>query len=145
LTFASIAEFTWVKRNSKCQDAAYLSRHIGHRAGLSIEAPAITLNRLCGSGFQSVISAVQDITTGDAQVVLTGGTENMSQAPYALRNVRFGTRYGVEWVSWRTIMIFFLWISLKVNFQIVIQKVNHWKTRLRMVSWTHIPRKRPWP
>ncbi len=77
-------------------DAAYLSRHVGHRAGLPIQAPANTINRLCGSGFQSVISAAQDIATGEAHIILAGGTENMSQAPYALRNVRFGTRYGVE-------------------------------------------------
>ena len=77
-------------------DAAYLSRHVGLKAGLSIETPALTINRLCGSGFQSVISGAQDILLNEAQVVLTGGTENMSQAPYSLRNVRAGTRYGVE-------------------------------------------------
>jgi acetyl-CoA acyltransferase 2 len=78
------------------KDAAYLARHIGLRAGLKIETPALTINRLCGSGFQSIINGVQDIVTGDAQVVLTGGTENMTMAPYALRGVRGGTRYGVE-------------------------------------------------
>ena len=56
----------------------------------------MTINRLCGSGFQSVISAAQEIMTGQAHIVLAGGTENMSQAPYALRNVRNGTRYGVD-------------------------------------------------
>ena len=78
------------------EDAAYLSRHVGLRAGMSIQTPALTVNRLCGSGFQSLINGAQDIITGEADIVVTGGTENMSQAPYALRGVRSGTRYGVE-------------------------------------------------
>ncbi|WFC94857.1 acetyl-CoA C-acyltransferase [Malassezia brasiliensis] len=75
----------------------YLSRHVGHYAGLPITVPALTVNRLCGSGFQSAISAFQEIKSGDAEVVLTGGTENMSMSPYTLHGVRFGnTRYGVD-------------------------------------------------
>ncbi|KAJ3412199.1 3-ketoacyl-CoA thiolase, mitochondrial [Chytridiales sp. JEL 0842] len=77
-------------------DAAYLSRHVGLRAGLAKHTPALTINRLCGSGFQSVINAAQEIQTGEAEIVLAGGTENMTQSPYALRNVRFGTKYGVD-------------------------------------------------
>lgn len=77
-------------------DAAYLARHVGHRAGLDIKVPALTLNRLCGSGFQAAISGAQEILLGEAEVVLTGGTESMSQSPYALRNARFGTKYGVD-------------------------------------------------
>ncbi|KAJ3098362.1 3-ketoacyl-CoA thiolase, mitochondrial [Phlyctochytrium bullatum] len=77
-------------------DAAYLARHIGHRAGLPIHVPALTINRLCGSGFQSIINGIQDIASGEAEIVLTGGTENMSQSPYALRGIRTGTRYGVD-------------------------------------------------
>lgn len=77
--------------------AAYLARHVGHHAGLPVTTPALTVNRLCGSGFQSIINAVQEIGAGDANVLLTGGTENMSQAPYTLSGVRFGnTRYGVD-------------------------------------------------
>ncbi|KAI8914984.1 Thiolase, N-terminal domain-containing protein [Powellomyces hirtus] len=77
-------------------DAAYLARHVGHRAKLPIESPALTINRLCGSGFQSVINGAQEILLGEAEVVLTGGTESMSQAPYAVRGIRSGTRYGVD-------------------------------------------------
>ncbi len=77
-------------------DAAYLARHVGHYAGAPIRAPALTINRLCGSGFQAVINAAQEIMLGEAEVALAGGTENMSQAPYSVRNIRFGTRYGVE-------------------------------------------------
>lgn len=86
-------------------DAAYLARHVGHRAGCPISTPAITLNRLCGSGFQAVISACQEIDTQQASVVLAGGTESMSQAPYAVRGIRSGfhssnqgTRFGVNQV-----------------------------------------------
>ena len=75
-------------------DAIYLARHVGLRAGLPIEVPALTVNRLCGSGFQAVVSGAHEILMGDAQVVLTGGTESMSQAPYAVRDARWGTRLG---------------------------------------------------
>ncbi|KAJ3011232.1 UNVERIFIED_CONTAM: 3-ketoacyl-CoA thiolase, mitochondrial [Siphonaria sp. JEL0065] len=78
------------------KDAAYLSRHVGLRAGLPIQVPANTINRLCGSGFQSIVNGIQDIISGDAEIALAGGTENMSQAPYALRGVRTGTRYGFD-------------------------------------------------
>ncbi|KAJ3186051.1 3-ketoacyl-CoA thiolase, mitochondrial [Gaertneriomyces sp. JEL0708] len=77
-------------------DAAFMPRHVGHRVGAPLETPALGVNRLCGSGFQSVINGAQEILLGEAEVVLTGGTENMSQAPYALRGVRAGTRYGVD-------------------------------------------------
>lgn len=77
--------------------AAYLARHVGHHAGLPVTTPALTVNRLCGSGFQSIINAVHEIRVGDSNVLLTGGTENMSQAPYTLSGVRFGnTRYGQD-------------------------------------------------
>lgn len=71
--------------------ASYLSRHIALKSGVPIEIPALTLNRLCGSGMQAVISAAQSILLGDAQTALAGGAENMSQAPHVLRNTRFGT------------------------------------------------------
>lgn len=76
------------------QDAIYLARHVGLRAGLAQETPALTVNRLCGSGFQSVINGAQEILLGDAELVLAGGTESMSQAPYAVRGIRFGTKLG---------------------------------------------------
>jgi acetyl-CoA acyltransferase 2 len=77
-------------------DAAYLARHVGHRANLDIKTPALTINRLCGSGFQSVINGAQEILLGEAEVVLAGGTESMSQAPHAVRNIRSGVRYGLD-------------------------------------------------
>ena len=64
-------------------NSAYLASHIGLKAGVPQEVPALTLNRLCGSGMQSVITAAQHILLGEANVVLAGGAENMSQSPYS--------------------------------------------------------------
>ncbi|CAO2594433.1 3-ketoacyl-CoA thiolase, mitochondrial [Lemmus lemmus] len=77
-------------------DALYLARHVGLRVGVPMEIGALTINRLCGSGFQSIVNGCQEICAKDAEVVLCGGTENMSQAPYCVRNMRFGTRLGVD-------------------------------------------------
>ncbi|KAJ9088735.1 hypothetical protein DSO57_1020268 [Entomophthora muscae] len=82
--------------NQTSVDAAYLARHVGHRAGIPIETPALTINRLCGSGFQAVINAVHEIQLGDSQIVLTGGTESMSQAPHILRGARDGAKFGID-------------------------------------------------
>lgn len=72
-------------------NSAYLARHIGLYAGVPKEIPALTLNRLCGSGMQSVVSAAQMIQLGEGEVVLAGGAENMSQAPYSNFEQRFTT------------------------------------------------------
>lgn len=66
-------------------DALYGARHVALRAGLPIETPALTVNRLCGSGMQSIVSAAQMIQTDEAKIVLAGGMEAMSQAPFAIR------------------------------------------------------------
>lgn len=75
-------------------DAIYLARHVGLKSGTSIEAPAITLNRLCGSGFQAIVSAAEQILLDEAEIVLAGGTESMSQAPHTLRGARWGIAFG---------------------------------------------------
>jgi acetyl-CoA acyltransferase 2 len=75
-------------------DAIYLARHVGLRAGLSIETPAVTVNRLCGSGFEAVAQAGHQIVLGESEVVLAGGTESMSQAPHVVRGARWGLRLG---------------------------------------------------
>jgi acetyl-CoA acyltransferase 2 len=75
-------------------DAAYLARHVGLQAGVPEEAPAVTVNRLCGSGFESIVQGAQQILLGDSTVVLAGGTESMSQAPHVLRGARWGLRLG---------------------------------------------------
>ncbi len=66
-------------------DALYGARHVGLRAGLPIETPALTVNRLCGSGMQAIVNAAQMIQTDEAKMVLAGGMESMSQAPFSIR------------------------------------------------------------
>src|SRR3954463_16067736 len=66
-------------------DAIYGARHVGLRAGIPIETPALTVNRLCGSGMQAIVSAAQMIQTDEAKIVLAGGMEAMSQAPFVIR------------------------------------------------------------
>ncbi len=75
-------------------DSIYFSRHVALKAGCPIETPALTVNRLCGSGFQAVISGAQEIILGHADVCLVGGSESMSQAPHAARGLRWGVPMG---------------------------------------------------
>ena len=75
-------------------DAIYGARHVGLKAGVPKEVPALTVNRLCGSGFESIIQGAQRILLGEAETVLAGGMENMSQAPHVIRGARKGLRLG---------------------------------------------------
>ncbi len=75
-------------------DALYGARHVSLKAGVPIEVPALTVNRLCGSGMQSVVSAAQMIQLGEATTVLAGGMESMSQAPHVIRGMRWGVGLG---------------------------------------------------
>ncbi len=75
-------------------DAIYLARHIGLKAGVPQAVPALTVNRLCGSGFQAVASGAEQILLGEAEVCLVGGTENMSMAPHVMFGLREGSRFG---------------------------------------------------
>jgi acetyl-CoA acetyltransferase family protein len=75
-------------------DAIYMARHVALKAGLPIEAPAVTVNRLCGSGFEAITQGAQLIMLGETQVVLAGGGESMSQAPHVVRGARWGLRLG---------------------------------------------------
>lgn len=75
-------------------DAVYGARHVGLQAGVPIEVPALTVNRLCGSGIQAAISGGQMIRLNEADIVLTGGMESMSQAPHVIRGLRSGLRLG---------------------------------------------------
>src|SRR6202043_1883650 len=75
-------------------DALYGARHVGLRAGLPIEVPALTVNRLCGSGMQSIVTAAQMIQLGESKIALAGGMESMSQAPHVIRGMRWGVGLG---------------------------------------------------
>jgi acetyl-CoA acetyltransferase family protein len=75
-------------------DALYGARHVGLKAGLKVETPAVTVNRLCGSGIEAITQGAQRILLGEAAMVLAGGMENMTQAPFVIRGARNGLRLG---------------------------------------------------
>jgi acetyl-CoA acyltransferase 2 len=75
-------------------DSLYGARHVALKAGLPIEAPALTVNRLCGSGMQALVNAAQMIQLGEATTILAGGMESMSQAPHVIRGARWGLGLG---------------------------------------------------
>ena len=71
-------------------DSIYLARHVALRSGVPQEKPALTINRLCGSGFEAIVQGAKEIVLGEADVCLTGGAESMSQAPHVIRGARWG-------------------------------------------------------
>ncbi|HZT75740.1 MAG TPA: acetyl-CoA C-acetyltransferase [Vicinamibacterales bacterium] len=75
-------------------DAIYGARHVALKAGVPVDRPALTVNRLCGSGIQAAVSGAQMIQLGEAGIVLTGGVESMSQAPHVIRGLRNGLKLG---------------------------------------------------
>ena len=75
-------------------DAIYCARHIGLRCGVPIPVPAVTVNRLCGSGFESLLQASHRLRLGESTMILAGGTESMSQAPHVVRGSRGGFKLG---------------------------------------------------
>ncbi|HEV2250739.1 MAG TPA: acetyl-CoA C-acetyltransferase [Candidatus Limnocylindria bacterium] len=87
-------------------DAVYFARHIGLKAGARIDAPALTINRLCGSGLQAILLAAQEIQLGQADFVLAGGAENMSMAPHMIRGARWGLPLGEQKLE------DYLWVAL---------------------------------
>ena len=91
------AEFDHVIMGNVMQtsaDALYGARHVGLKAGLRTETPAVTVNRLCGSGIEAITQAAQRLLLGDSRMVLAGGMENMTQAPFVIRGARTGLRLG---------------------------------------------------
>src|ERR1700757_1153663 len=75
-------------------DALYGARHVALKAGLKMETPAVTVNRLCGSGVEAISQAAQRLLLGEAKMVLAGGMENMTQAPFVIRGARSGLKLG---------------------------------------------------
>ena len=75
-------------------DAIYGARHVGLKAGLKPETPAVTVNRLCGSGIEAIAQAAERLLLGEAHMVLAGGMENMTQAPFVIRGARAGLKLG---------------------------------------------------
>ncbi len=87
-------------------DAVYFARHVGLKAKVPIEAPALTINRLCGSGLQAILLAAQEIQLGQADFVLAGGAEAMSMAPHMIRGARWGLPLGEQKLE------DYLWVAL---------------------------------
>src|SRR5881397_1278069 len=87
-------------------DAVYLARHIGLKSGIPKEVPALTINRLCGSGLQAILLGAQEIQLGQAEFVLAGGAENMSMAPHQIRGARWGLPLGEQKLE------DYLWVAL---------------------------------
>lgn len=81
-----------VQQSSK--DAHFLARHVGLKAGVPIHVPAVTINRLCGTGIEVILAAARYIQTGEADVILAGGAENMSQVPHVIKGMRWGSKLG---------------------------------------------------
>ena len=78
-------------------DHLYGARHVSLKAGIPVSVPALTVNRLCGSGIQSIVSACHILMAGEADCTVAGGMENMSQAPFMLMDARAGYRFGQQW------------------------------------------------
>ena len=87
-------------------DAIYLARHVGLGAGIPESAPALTVNRLCGSGFEAIIQAARTLILGEAGFVLAGGAESMSMAPHSSWGLRWGSKFKDD------VMVDLLWASL---------------------------------
>ncbi|OCS89203.1 thiolase family protein [Caryophanon latum] len=105
----------------------YLARHIGLHSGLTNESRAFTLNRLCGSGMQSIISGAQSILLGDADIIVAGGTENMTQAPRLLQDTRFGTPNKVPRVDdmlWGTLTDNYIGCGMGITAENLAEKYN---------------------
>lgn len=86
--------------------SSYLARHIALKSEIPVETPALTVNRLCGSGLQAIVSSAQTMILGDAKTAVAGGTENMSQSPHVLRGTRFGSPNGappIDDMLWSTL------------------------------------------
>jgi len=71
-------------------DAIFIARHIGLKTGVPVGVPALTVNRLCGSGLEAIVTAARLIRSGEAETALAGGAENMSQIPFVVRGARVG-------------------------------------------------------
>lgn len=89
------------------KNGPYIARHVGLKLGIRLETPCLTINRLCGSGFQSIVNGSQEICLDDADIVMAMGSESMSQSPFVQRNCRFGVKFTqtpiVECSLWSTL------------------------------------------
>lgn len=110
------------------KNGAYISRHVALGVGCKIETPCLTVNRLCGSGFQAVVNSTQDIVLRDAEISLAVGTESMSQAPFIMRDARFGTKFGqtpvVECALWSSVTDWYVKLPMGITAENLAVKYN---------------------
>jgi acetyl-CoA acyltransferase 2 len=81
-------------------DAAYLARHVGLRSGMKLSAPSLTINRLCGSGFETVILGAHSIALGESKIAICGGAENMSDAPLSIAGTSIEVNFWLGHLLW---------------------------------------------
>nr|HET6903885.1 acetyl-CoA C-acetyltransferase [Ktedonobacteraceae bacterium] len=110
------------------KDAIYFARHIALKAGLPIETPALTVNRLCGSGLQAIVNAAQMLLLGEGQIALAGGAENMTQAPHVLRGARTGYKLGqtpqLEDSLWEALVDSYIGCGMAITAENLAEKYN---------------------
>ncbi len=110
------------------KDAIYFARHVALKVGLPIETPALTVNRLCGSGLQAIVSAAQMLLLGEGQIALAGGGENMTQAPHVLRGARFGYKLGqspqLEDSLWEALIDTYVGCGMAITAENLAEKYN---------------------
>ncbi len=110
------------------KDAIYFARHVALKAGLPIETPALTVNRLCGSGLQAIINAAQMLLLGEGQIALAGGAENMTQAPHVLRGARMGYKLGqapqLEDSLWEALLDSYIGCGMAITAENLAEKYN---------------------
>ncbi|VDL90764.1 unnamed protein product [Schistocephalus solidus] len=110
------------------KDTAYLARHVCLRIGIPETTPAMSVNRMCGSGLQSVVSAAMEIAVGQSHVVLAGGAENMSLAPFTLHGPRYGVRRASDMlvgdVLWDTLTDYHINVNMAVTAENLAKRFN---------------------
>jgi len=110
------------------KDAIYFARHIALKAGVPIETPALTVNRLCGSGLQAIVSAAQMLQLGEGQIALCGGSENMTQSPHVIRGARNGFKLGqspqLEDSLWEALVDSYVGCGMAVTAENLAEKYN---------------------
>ncbi|RWS26995.1 3-ketoacyl-CoA thiolase-like protein [Leptotrombidium deliense] len=106
----------------------YIARHVALRAGVPNHVPCLTINRLCGSGFQAVVTGAQDICLRDSEIVLTAGSESMSQAPFIIRGARFGVKFSqtpqMECALWTTLTDHHVKMPMGITAENLAEKYN---------------------
>jgi acetyl-CoA acetyltransferase family protein len=108
------------------KDAIYFARHVALKAGVPVEVPALTVNRLCGSGLQAIVTAAQLLMLGEGSIALAGGAENMSQSPHVLRGARGGYKFGqdiqLEDSLWEALMDTYTGCSMAITAENLAEK-----------------------